>query len=125
MEISSHDQKVRDDYLQRAKCAPFLDAVFLIHYYSAHQLRWGAGPKPPAIEPGEVFDEMNMQRYREALSLVWRMWNDSTQVGLAFFGYSDAKHSYEEEMVLFVERNPGFSDRSYSLAAQAALIDLR
>jgi hypothetical protein len=53
------------------------------------------------------------------------MWADATEVGLAFFKYPQARRTFEEELVAFKTKNPGFSEESYELAMHAAFISLR
>ena len=115
----------RQRYVQKAKAASFLDAVFLIVFYNRDVKRWGPPPKPDDIEPTEVFEEMQDNRYQDALTRSHRLLSASTEVGAAFFRYQHAKLTYEEQLTRFKASNPGFSEECYSLAASSGIRDMR
>jgi hypothetical protein len=115
----------RARYVQRAKAAEFLDAVFLLNFYNRDVKRWGPPPKPKDIEPCEVFGQVNEEQYRSALKRAQDLLAQASNVGAAFFKYADAARSYEEELNQFKASNPGFSEESYSLAASCGIRDMR
>jgi len=44
---------------------------------------------------------------------------------LAFFGYGQATYSFKQAQRLLRKKNPEFSELSYGLAADAAILDMR
>ena len=125
MTISWSDVRTRKRYIREAKKAPFLDAVFLIHYYNRDVKCWGPPPRPPDIDPSEVFADFDQAQYQRALLLAQRLLSASIAVGAAFFKYPDSKRSYKDELAHFKAINPGFSDSSYSKAVEAGIRNMR
>jgi hypothetical protein len=115
----------RQRYVQRAKAAAFLDAVFLIIFYNRDAKRWGPPPKPADIESHEVFEEVQDEQYQDALKRSQRLLSGGTDVGAAYFRYPHATLTYEEQLAQFEASNPGFSKECYSLAAQSGIRDMR
>jgi hypothetical protein len=116
----------RADYIRKIRDAQLLDAVFLIFYYNEWSRRWGPrSERPPALDLSEALPTLSHPNYVHALALAKRMWADATEVGLAFFKYPQARRTFEEELVAFKTKNPGFSEESYELAMHAAFISLR
>ncbi len=111
MEPREDRLKERESYVQRAKAAQLLDAVFLVHYYNAWRQKWGPPPK--------------QGQYADTLRLAQRMLDEASHVAMAMLKYPQAARSAEEEMQRFKNNNPGFSEESYTLAVSAAVIAFR
>lgn len=125
MSISRSDAKERNKYVLEARASGFLDAVFLIHYYNSDFKRWGPPPKPADITPQEVFGVFDEKQYDEAMKRARKLLSDASDVGAAFFEYQGVNRTYAEALALFRQNNPGFSERSYSLAASVGIRDMR
>ena len=125
MEIAKYDLEERAKYISEAKEATFLDAVFLINYYNRDTKRWGPGPKPEDITPQEVFSEFDEGAYKDAVRKSQKLFAGNGLVGMAFFKYQSVTISYEDAVENFRDENPGFSDKSYGLAINAGIRDMR
>lgn len=125
MEISKYALEERAKYVSEAKEAAFLDAVFLINYYNRDRKLWGPGPKPEDITPQEVFNEFDESVYKDALRKSQKLLSENGLVGMSFFKYQSVTISYEDAVKKFREENPGFSDKSYGLAINAGIRDMR
>ena len=125
MEISKYDLEERARYVAEAKEAAFLDAVFLINYYNRDTKRWGPRPKPDDITPREVFSEFDASTYEDALRRSQQLLAKNGFVGMAFFEFPSVTISYEDAVKKFREENPGFNDKSYGIAINAGIRDMR
>jgi hypothetical protein len=117
--------KDRAKVVEEARRAPFLDAVFLIHHCNTDSRRWWPDPKPPEIMPEEVFGSFDRAEYEEALEKVRKMRSDASYTGMAYHHYAQVKHSFAQARRLLRRENPGFAERSYELATDAAITDMR
>jgi hypothetical protein len=116
----------REGYVDEAKQAEYLDAVFLIRYYNAHRLRWGPPPKPPEIDPVEVFGvRFDRAKFSDGVDRVDGLLRDATAVAMAEFGYPEATRTADEEMRLLKQRYSGFSDRAFEHALHSASVAMR
>jgi hypothetical protein len=119
------DIDVRVQYVEDAKGLPFLDAVFLIDYYNVWVKRWGPSPHLADIVPKEVFSQFDQDQYAEALSRARKLMGGGTAVGRSFHRYSGEQRTYEEQLAIFHDENPGFREASYDLASDAGKTDMR
>lgn len=117
------DQRTR--YLEKARAAAFLDAVFFIDHYNSYVQMWEPAPEPPQITPAEVFETLDQSQYLDALTRARQLRAAGTNVGAAFFRYSHAQRTYEDELVHLRVSNPGFADECYDLVSQAGIIAMR
>lgn len=124
MGASAYGVETRDRYIQEAKSAAFQDAVFLIAFYNKDVKRWGPPPKLPDIEPEEVFVSFDQAEHKVCQGRASSLMASSGSVGASFFSYPHSR-AYEDELVFFKEKNPGFSERCYFLAASAGIRDMR
>lgn len=125
MEISKYDLEERERHVAEAKESEFLDAVFLIHFYNRDRKRWGPAPKPEDITPQEVFGGFEADAYEDALKRSKKLLSENGLLGMAFFKYQSVTISYEDAIEQFRSDNPGFSNKSYGLAANAGVRDMR
>lgn len=125
MAITERDLAERQRVIDEARAASFLDAVFLIYFYNHDTLRWGPPPKPPRIEPEDVFETYARDELQACLAQAHKMRSAAIRVAEAGFGYESAVRSAEDALKIFYEANPGFSARCYAKALSAGLIDAR
>jgi len=125
MLFRSRGEKERAKVVAKARRLSFLDAVFLIHHCNADTRRWWPDPKPPEIAPEEIFPAFDRGAYDEALAKVRKMRSDASYTGMAYFRYERVTHSFAQARALLRRENPGFSEESYTLATDAAILDNR
>jgi len=85
----------------------------------------GPPPKPANITPSEVISTHDEAEYASARRQAQRMLEDASEAAMAMHKYPQARRSYEEALPHFKASHPGFSESAYSLALEAAIIDLR
>lgn len=116
----------RQRYVDEAKQVGFLDAVFVLRYYNTYRLRWGPPPKPPEIDPEEVFGaRFDRAKFSDSVERVDGLLRGATAVAMAEFGYPEATRPAAEEWRLLVERHLGFSDDAYGRAVDSARMAMR
>lgn len=118
-------EKERERVVEEARRSSFLDAVFLIHHCNTDTRRWWPEPKPPEITPDEVFGAFDPRAYQEALARARKMRSDASYTGMAYFRYERVTHTYAQARRLLRDQNPGFSERSYELATDTAILENR
>ncbi len=118
-------ERERAALVEEARGAAFPDAVFLIHHANTRARRWWSDPKPPEVTPEEVFGFFDRARYADALEKARRLSDAAAYVGMAYFEYEGVRHTYAQACQLLRKENPGFSERSYEMAADAAITDMR
>lgn len=124
--LTGNDVDERAQWVSDAMEAEYLDAAFLIRYYNVDRRRWGPEPKPPAIEPAEVFGQrFDREKFSQAVDQVDGLLKDATAVASAHFGYPGTVRSAEEELRLLRDGHPGFSERAYDSAVHSAMIAMR
>ena len=111
----------RSEYLEKARKADFLDAVFYITYYNRY-----IKPikKPIDIEPQEIFDDVNEDEYQVAFQRSEKLLDASAYVGMAFHKYSGSE-PYEDAFKRMKTENPGFDERCYDIAASQSILSMR
>ncbi len=118
-------EKERASFVEEARRAAFLDAVFLIHHANTYRQRWWPYPRPPEITPEEIFGSFDRHEFEEALGKARKLSSDAAYTGMAYFRYEHVKHTYAQARRLLRAEHPGFSERSYELATSAAITDMR
>jgi hypothetical protein len=123
MNISEYRVKARQKYLEKAKTADFLNAVFFIAYYNTC-INSGRPPKLTDIEPQEVFEKYNANEYATALARAKALLNKIDYIGAAAHKYPGLE-PYQEAFAKMKNENPGFTGECYDLVVNEGLQKLR
>lgn len=116
-------ERERASFVAEACHAAFPEAVFLVHHYNTRARRRAPEPEPPEVTPEEVFGTFDRERYADALAKARKLSEDAAYVGMAYFKYQGVKHAYAQTRARLRRKNPGFAERSYELATDAAITD--
>lgn len=125
MEHSVNDSEVRARCVRDATSKSVLDAAFLCYYYNCFTKNWGPGMKPTDIDLAEVFPSLAAGTRLDALMRSARLFDDANRPAMARLGYREVESTYDEALARFRDDNPGFSEESYDLALQAAMVNNR
>lgn len=123
--MDTHDRKRRDEAIQEARSSSLLDACATIYHYNVHIRPGGPLPWPEVLSAEEALGTHDESAYKIAMGQASKLYDDSLDVGLAFFKYPSATLSYEEAEDLFKRNNPGFSETHYGRAIGNAIRGLR
>ena len=119
------DPATRQQYLDRARSSPPLDGVFWALYFN-HSRMWPPSvPKSLRLDPREVFPGLAPELVEQYAQRANALFAWEGPLGAAYFNYSGHPRSYEEELRLFEQQNPGFSSEVYSAVVSLGILAMR